>query len=687
MDGFRGWRKRHLSKEQNSLRFQPLNLSQNEIRLIKFVDLTPNAPLELRLDHFALLHAPQYVALSYCWGENLQPYTVQINDKAVTINPNLHHALAALRKHCSQAVEEYFWIDALCIDQNNEEEKGAQISRMASLFQRASQVVAYLGQPDHDSGIVIEYIQKRRKSVENFGAADAVLSKQLLSAAISTLFKRAWFSRIWIVQEFSVASTLLFMVGNAHFYEQELNHLVDLYDQMNGASFLRLLPAVCLLLMLRKYRITHTPLSLLDIIRMTSWNTNAKGPITFRSTDLRDQIYALLGLVYDHATWISEPSYVLSVNDLFIEMTRTAVKSTRSLNVILLEGATDSPRRVSDFGSKDGSGYDPNTRPSWCPDYLNIRPRARNTEVIDSLYATSIIFGRMQYFDFRDNDSRSRLDSLSRCIIGPRILEIRAVMLGTISDRQTWLSSSYGLSCISQLRAQPQHLNDMLVIYGDEVSDVQGGPVKQDFSHCIARDLSNSNISCCPELQDAPMCQWNKRSIVKKISDYSNDNDNDVLGSLLEATNASQTEANLPTTAEDDVKGLENTQQADQPATLKDRQRAVHLAINSTWENYYSFKRKVVGLELSATLSDNLGLVFGPLNVAWTPVDSRPGDKIVVIEGCDLPVVLRAESGVLLGSHPQTWRKIGAACIPTLSAGTFWSRACTWGLDEQVHIV
>jgi len=672
MNDFRALLTRKLWRRQEGFQHEPLGLSQNEIRLLKFRNTKWNAPVELELQHFPFLRAPSYIALSYCWGERLQPYTVQINGKIATINPNLHRALAALRHHCRYASEVYFWIDALCIDQSNEEEKGSQIPRMASLFHRASRVVAYLGQPDHNSAIVLGYLRQRQGAIGDARATGTVLAKELLSTAVSTFFERAWFSRIWIVQEFSVASTLLFMVGTETFDEQDLNRLVEFYDRTNGKDYLALLPAIGLLLLLREHRITHTPLSLLDILRMTSWNTNVQGPITFQSTDLRDQIYALLGLVYDHMTWVSELSYAktFSVNDLFVEMTRTAMRSTSSLNVILLEGETDKPRGMSDFKSKNSDGYDRKTRPSWCPDYVNLGRSMRNNEIVESLYTTSAVFDRLHVLDCRGMDSMTRLDSWFEITPDSRILKTKAVMLGTICSRREWLASRSGQSCITRLQVQPQVLNSLLIIYGDEVFDSSNhellGGQGHVYDHCIARDLNS--LDCCLQGRYV-VCRDHKETVEEIIFNLGNNNGDDVLGFLLQS-----------------MKTPNDESQARQLPEIEERRKAVHFAIHSTYENYCSFDRKLVGLDLDTQLLDDTGLLSDTLGVAWTPVDSKPGDKIFVIAGCSFPVVLRAQVNASSASQPQTWRKIGAACMPPLLAGIFRNKAYLAGLDQYIHI-
>lgn len=52
---------------------------------------------------------------------------------------NLYAALCALR---DETAETFWWIDALCINQKDDEEKSLQVLRMTSIYRTASQVIA-----------------------------------------------------------------------------------------------------------------------------------------------------------------------------------------------------------------------------------------------------------------------------------------------------------------------------------------------------------------------------------------------------------------------------------------------------------------------------------------------------------------------------------------------------------------
>ncbi|KAH0091514.1 HET-domain-containing protein, partial [Aureobasidium melanogenum] len=153
-----------------------------------------------------------YEALSYNWG----PVTdddpvVNIRDATVSITNNLASALRVLRerKHTKRRL----WIDALCIDQKNQEEKSLQISHMSIIFNSATKVLVWLGPADSDSALAFEFVSRCLDSdVFDRAMRDPHVSKDI--KALVSLMKRPWFSRRWIVQEIAVARTAILHCGN-----------------------------------------------------------------------------------------------------------------------------------------------------------------------------------------------------------------------------------------------------------------------------------------------------------------------------------------------------------------------------------------------------------------------------------------------------------------------------------------
>jgi hypothetical protein len=128
--------------------YAPLQTAATQIRLIKLRP-TPSAAGNVRysckMKTFYLedlkLQAIQYHALSYTWGDQTQlaPFTVEINGNHVKVTENLGAAVGAL----AEAHESpWIWIDRLCINQADLEERNAQVSVMGRIYAGAYSVLA-----------------------------------------------------------------------------------------------------------------------------------------------------------------------------------------------------------------------------------------------------------------------------------------------------------------------------------------------------------------------------------------------------------------------------------------------------------------------------------------------------------------------------------------------------------------
>jgi hypothetical protein len=116
----------------------------DSIRLLELLPGVKGSPLSCNLTEVRRGNRPQYEALSYAWGEPVFSQTVQevASCKRLSITFNLHTALQAIRHgHASRVL----WVDAICINQLNVEEKNHQVASMEKIFGDAWRVVVWLG--------------------------------------------------------------------------------------------------------------------------------------------------------------------------------------------------------------------------------------------------------------------------------------------------------------------------------------------------------------------------------------------------------------------------------------------------------------------------------------------------------------------------------------------------------------
>ncbi|KAI1870277.1 hypothetical protein JX265_006447 [Neoarthrinium moseri] len=103
-----------------------------------------DAPLHATLKLIDLRTCPKFVALSYVWGEYMpEPDTICCNGYTISITRNCSNALRSLRAICGPVD---IWVDAICINQDDEVEKIAQIRLMDEIYTWAQTVYIWLGQ-------------------------------------------------------------------------------------------------------------------------------------------------------------------------------------------------------------------------------------------------------------------------------------------------------------------------------------------------------------------------------------------------------------------------------------------------------------------------------------------------------------------------------------------------------------
>jgi hypothetical protein len=95
----------------------------------------------LEIVHITQCQVP-YEALSYVWGRETAPTPLLCRDSELTITANLDHALRHLRP---ANAPRKLWIDALCIDQENIEERERQVGYMRLMYKHAEQTIVWLG--------------------------------------------------------------------------------------------------------------------------------------------------------------------------------------------------------------------------------------------------------------------------------------------------------------------------------------------------------------------------------------------------------------------------------------------------------------------------------------------------------------------------------------------------------------
>lgn len=124
--------------------------NHSSIRLLTLLPESHGTPLRCQITEFEDSSAVSYEAMSYAWGDFVFPETIQVCESAdveqiggyIPITRNLFQGLLRLRADAPRML----WIDALCVNQADPEEKACQVARMGRVYREAKRVVVWLGE-------------------------------------------------------------------------------------------------------------------------------------------------------------------------------------------------------------------------------------------------------------------------------------------------------------------------------------------------------------------------------------------------------------------------------------------------------------------------------------------------------------------------------------------------------------
>jgi len=330
-------------------KYRPLKFG-DEIRLLKF-QRSDGPGLSCQFQHALLSHildSDRYEALSYAWGAPGKRHSLAIDGEEVFIPENLYGALQSLHFDSSNNRYRTIWADALCINQEDNDEQGSQVRQMGEIYSKADRVLIWIGQAAESSS-QLAYNWFRRlhsfllRNATNYNPRTSMSvplemttgSKSILKNWLEDIrrdllpmFDQAWFSRLWVVQEFVLAQDAVLFWGESSFDFIELAGVVQAVDDLVGlltfknddAASSKFLPNVTGKAFIRQvYRKSYlgphdTNFSALDMMHATSRLKCARS---------RDRIYSILALTNTAGI---QPNYSVKRNEVFLRLTEWSLE-------------------------------------------------------------------------------------------------------------------------------------------------------------------------------------------------------------------------------------------------------------------------------------------------------------------------------------------------------------------------
>jgi hypothetical protein len=378
--------------------YRRLNMEKREIRvLIVRSSRRKNSRVRCNLIHAdldALSEAPFhfYEAVSYTWGDMSDVKSIDLDGHSFSVTRNLHGLLKRLRHKRTPG---FYWVDAICINQQDIPERNQQVQLMKAIYENAEQVLVWLGPASDDSDIAMQLIDEITDADSDYDATEsesvilgrwsARLQASLRDPddhyrweAIARLFDRPWWRRAWIRQEVAVASNVWVLCGDDCL--QRWATLIQAMEAINrvAADFEPFTKA------LGGQSSGYHQAIAVDVFRESISQQGCVKDEEYlllhgrqcEATDPRDRVFALVGLAGEQARAALMPDYQLPVSVVFAMATKYLITSSNTLDAL----------------SHCGLGKTHDSMPSWVmdprTDWSELPLRFREDQ--ETLYITSL---------------------------------------------------------------------------------------------------------------------------------------------------------------------------------------------------------------------------------------------------------------------------------------------------------
>ncbi|RMY29424.1 hypothetical protein D0866_08709 [Hortaea werneckii] len=294
--------------------YQPLNKESLGIRLLTIYPATDpsEVPVKCSLSHANLGKEPKptYETISYAWGKSKERQAIVVDDFSLEVPVSAERAIRRMRLRDQKRL---LWIDAICVNQADTNEKDHQVGMlarpdaddnmfsMAEIYCNTSQGLIWLGEADDST-------EKALSSI-NAACAEACVNTKCFGdlyleviyggsigtfgftpdfAALVRFFQLPWFDRRWVIQEALLAPSSQCIIGDLR---------ISWANLLLGAVWLvryaRVLPGA-------QAASRLSAMWILSARKQAGWRISFNSIMTStqgsKVEDERDTVYALLGL-------------------------------------------------------------------------------------------------------------------------------------------------------------------------------------------------------------------------------------------------------------------------------------------------------------------------------------------------------------------------------------------------------
>jgi hypothetical protein len=510
--------------------YQPLKDNSSSFRLLEILPGT-EPEITCLLHNASLENGPDYDALSYTWNdprptvEQIESdalvskiFYVSCNGQRLQVGRNLDNALQQLREFRLRdnkvALQKYIWIDAICINQSDTQEKTQQVSQMGKIYQGAKIVVAWLGDSD-------QYTERAIHVVDNLPRSPINSFDDNHLKALVGLLRRAWFTRVWVIQEVFFAKRLVMLWGRFQINSSNFKRTTKCLTE--GSAWYSLTKYAAMFIS-EQDRQRGEEITALGAVVGAFTGVLARLPLEMLSffgrgsgaTDRRDCVYAMQALLVEasntqagEALRLNKPDYSVTVEKAFTGYAAAFIARQGGSHLYLLSNVEDFSHRSEDLRR---------TLPSWVPDYSV------------SMMPMTLLFGTSDRH-WRPSGMPQPRDASN---VGDNLLHLDGAILDTIIEVATPFSDmEHGESWTSILQLVKTYVTRRLS--GTEFADalwrtITADPKPNDRNHTLGRafkpwlaeKLSSDTVNV--DRLDLAQYEATIRALLQEMSNSDNQN-------------------------------------------------------------------------------------------------------------------------------------------------------------------
>lgn len=603
-------------------------------------------PIECSLDVFEFEAKPQYEAISYKWGDP-RGYSVKCNDKVLPVNANLYFALQRFRLPQQPRL---VWVDDICINQDDEKERGQQVQIFHRIYSEAKNVLIWLGSDSEDSDVAMDFFPRMMRHLSNKRSKQEVTDPDLPSPnqaayrtpkmiALNNLLSRPWFMRVWTLQEGAFASRAVVVCGRNEFPFNLFEDFNSKCEEDQTGVWTSTLSSISTAQPSDPKNPPRFVTAHIHDISKLKQIRSGRGPLesvptllyrlrSCEATDARDRVYAMWSFLPDnYLELLGKPRYErdFTAEDLFCQIAKIELVHNQNLDFLGHAGIWQHrPYRIL---------------PSWAADW-SYRQLTHPLCVLDHdcLQKTGAKLYR----------ASCDLVGSARILGTPATLTTRGKVLGEVTKLMSpfTYTTSQDKNEDAETSTSPLRNQAEESIADDDVK-ANVAQLQRRFEYAIRMfNETTRQIALC--LTAAEQCQPYPQNLDAKTAAM-----HTLTASLTHQVSGPALGATLIR-----VNGEELHELFTALDSAKDAMRSVNLsAVDQK-------ALKLIGLVREVTRTRRF-FVTADRYMGLAPGEAREGDRVAIVYGCSTPVLIRGVGGL----EEAKWRLVGECYVHGLMDG------------------